>query len=216
VVVGVTVVLRPVWLVVSTHLPGRLQGAAEPLRAKEVLALSWVGTRGVITLAAAFGLPLTLHGHLLPRRDLLIFCAYLAVLVTLVGQGLTFGPLLARLGLPTGRAAEERSRLEARLAAAKAGARRLEEIITDENVPEEVAEPARRAAEVHVARRASTLDRLGEAAGDATTGGVTRLRRLLFDAEREELLRWRDAGRLSDRGLRELDRELDVEEGRPR
>jgi CPA1 family monovalent cation:H+ antiporter len=29
-------------------------------------------------------------------------------------------------------------------------------------------------------------------------------------------LRWRDAGRLSDRGMRALDRELDVEEGRAR
>ena len=34
------------------------------------------------------------------------------------------------------------------------------------------------------------------------------------DAQREELVRWRDAGRLSDRGLRELDRELDIEESR--
>jgi CPA1 family monovalent cation:H+ antiporter len=102
------------------------------------------------------------------------------------------------------------------LAAAKAGADRLEEIIVAEAVPTAVAERARRAAEVHVARRAATLDRLGDGAGDDATGDVARLRRLLIDAEREELLRWRDAGRLSDRGLRALDRELDVEEGRPR
>jgi hypothetical protein len=69
---------------------------------------------------------------------------------------------------------------------------------------------------VHVARRASTLDRLADGDGDDGTGDVARLRRLLIDAEREELLRWQDAGRLSDRGLRALDRELDVEEGRPR
>jgi monovalent cation/hydrogen antiporter len=214
--VGVTVLLRPIWLLVTTHLPGRLRGTSDVLRAKEVLALSWVGTRGVITLAAVFGLPLTLHGQPLPRRDLLLFCAYAVVLVTLVGQGLTFGPLLDRLGLPTGGEAEQRSRLEARLAAAKAGADRLEEIIVAEAVPTAVAERARRAAEVHVARRAATLDRLADGAGDDPTGDVARLRRLLIDAEREELLRWRDAGRLSDRGLRALDRELDVEEGRPR
>ena len=32
-------------------------------------------------------------------------------------------------------------------------------------------------------------------------------------AEREELLRWRDSGRLDDAGMRTLERQLDVEEG---
>ena len=39
-----------------------------------------------------------------------------------------------------------------------------------------------------------------------------RLRRLVIDAQREELLRLRDAGRLPDEGLRVLERELDHEE----
>ena len=38
------------------------------------------------------------------------------------------------------------------------------------------------------------------------------MRRSVIDAQRDELMRWRDAGRLSDAGLRILERELDVEE----
>jgi CPA1 family monovalent cation:H+ antiporter len=38
------------------------------------------------------------------------------------------------------------------------------------------------------------------------------VRRAVIDAQREELLRWRDAGRLPDEGLRVLERELDHEE----
>ena len=38
--------------------------------------------------------------------------------------------------------------------------------------------------------------------------------RLVIDAQREELLRLRDVGQLPDAGLRELERELDHEEGR--
>jgi hypothetical protein len=67
-----------------------------------------------------------------------------------------------------------------------------------------------------VARGMSTLDGLDDEEIDNAAAAAARLRRVLFDAEREELLRWRDAGRLSDRGLRELDRELDGEEGRSR
>ena len=40
-----------------------------------------------------------------------------------------------------------------------------------------------------------------------------RLRRAAIGAQRDELLRWRDLGRLPDEGLRILERELDHEEG---
>jgi CPA1 family monovalent cation:H+ antiporter len=38
------------------------------------------------------------------------------------------------------------------------------------------------------------------------------VRRAVIDAERAELLRWRDLGRLPDDGLRTLERELDHQE----
>ena len=41
-----------------------------------------------------------------------------------------------------------------------------------------------------------------------------RVRRAVLSAQREELLHWRDVGRLPDEGLRRLERELDHEEGR--
>jgi CPA1 family monovalent cation:H+ antiporter len=40
-----------------------------------------------------------------------------------------------------------------------------------------------------------------------------RLRRSVIEAQRIELLRWRDVGLLPDQGLRALERELDHEEG---
>ena len=42
---------------------------------------------------------------------------------------------------------------------------------------------------------------------------AVRVRHAAIDAQREELLRWRDSGRLPDAGLRVLQRELDHEEG---
>ena len=41
---------------------------------------------------------------------------------------------------------------------------------------------------------------------------AVRLRRSVIEAQRDELLRWRDVGRLPDAGLRTLERELDQEE----
>ena len=41
---------------------------------------------------------------------------------------------------------------------------------------------------------------------------AVRLRRSVIEAQRDELLRWRDVGRLPDESLRTLERELDQEE----
>src|SRR3712207_8696526 len=58
-----------------------------------------------------FRSPLTTDtGAPFPDRDLLLFCAFLAVLVTLVGQGLTFAPLVRALGLRADEADQARLR----------------------------------------------------------------------------------------------------------
>ena len=61
------------------------------------LLISWCGMRGIVTLAAALALP---DGDAaFPHRDLIVFCAFCVVLVTLVIQGATLKPLLKILGL---------------------------------------------------------------------------------------------------------------------
>ena len=77
----------------------------------------------------------------------------------------------------------------------------------------------RRQLEQQERRYRSRLDALedaapGETARTAPYEAALRLRRLTLDAQREELLRLRDAGQLPDSGLRILERELDHEEGR--
>lgn len=93
------------------------------------MALSWSGTRGVISLAAISTLPLvTANGTPLPNRDLLLFCTFVVVLVTLVGQGLTFAPLVQALGLRADEVDQARLRNEARSAAVEAALARLDEL----------------------------------------------------------------------------------------
>src|SRR5258706_352745 len=85
---GVVLLLRPLWLVLAQALRGALHrrlGKATArndhrLTGREVVVLSWAGTRGVISLAAIFTLPLvTSSGRPFPARDLLIFCTYVVV-----------------------------------------------------------------------------------------------------------------------------------------
>jgi CPA1 family monovalent cation:H+ antiporter len=63
------------------------------------ILVAWCGMRGIVTLAAALALPDGDAGAAFPHRDLIVFCAFCVVLVTLVVQGMTLGPLLRVLGL---------------------------------------------------------------------------------------------------------------------
>jgi CPA1 family monovalent cation:H+ antiporter len=213
----VVLLLRPLWLVLTQLLPPRLHtrlGGEKRLNTKEVIALSWAGTRGVITLAAVF----TLKPGV-PDRDLMQFCAFVVVLVTLIGQGLTFAPLVRWLGLRANQADLARERNEARSASVRAALDRLDEIQQEkhDHVEDQAIENMRRQLEVRLERYRKRLDLLEQAESDEVPASpqyeaALQVRRQVIGAQREELLRWRDAGNLNDEGLRVLERELDHEE----
>ncbi|MCZ2829187.1 Na+/H+ antiporter [Modestobacter sp. VKM Ac-2986] len=230
--VGSVLLIRPLWLLLTESLPAsmhiRLGGDTESsakfagrLSGREIVVLSWAGTRGVISLAAIFTLPLvTDSGAPFPDRDLLLFCAFLAVLVTLVGQGITFAPLVRALGCRADQADEARLRNEARIAAVEAGLARLDTLQSEEHdaVDDRAIEAMRGQLTTRLDRYRKRLDLLNSAEGGEIPlspgyEAALRLRRAVIAAEREELLRWRDGARLPDEGLRILERELDHEEG---
>jgi len=224
VTVGVVLLLRPLWLAVTQHLPrplhSRMGRREQPLSGREIVVLSWAGTRGVITLAAVFTLPLTVSsGKAFPDRDLLLFCAYIIVVVTLVLQGVTFAPIVRALGVRADPADAAALRNDARAASIQAGLTRLGQVAEDPEVPEHELDGLRSTLEIRL-RRYQSADEGGDggdgpdvsAPGSPEHEAVQWARRAVIDAQREELLRWRDAGRLPDSSLRVLERELDHEE----
>jgi len=65
---------------------------------KNSLIISWAGMRGIVSLAIAIGLPLTLaDGTPFPKRNSIILISVIVVLFTLIGQGLSLPWLVKRL-----------------------------------------------------------------------------------------------------------------------
>lgn len=57
---------------------------------KTSLIISWSGMRGIVSLATAIALPLTLsNGEIFPQRNVIIFISVVVVLISIIGQGLT-------------------------------------------------------------------------------------------------------------------------------
>jgi Na+/H+ antiporter len=99
---GVTVAVRILWVFSPAYSPlGKNSGAKDTDphgdNWKNVLIVAWTGTRGVVSLATALALPLTLtNGNTFPQRSLILFLSFVVIFVTLVVQGLSL-PLLIRL-----------------------------------------------------------------------------------------------------------------------
>ncbi len=61
------------------------------------LLLGWTGMRGVVSLAAALAIPVTLDdGTAFPHRNLILFITFVVILLTLLVQGLTLPYFITR------------------------------------------------------------------------------------------------------------------------
>lgn len=95
-----TIFVRIVWVFPLAYLPRLISKKVretEPRPGwKSIFIIAWSGMRGVVSLAAALSIPLTLStGVAFPHRDLILFISFIVILCTLVLQGLSL-PFLIR------------------------------------------------------------------------------------------------------------------------
>ncbi|WP_210585783.1 Na+/H+ antiporter [Streptomyces sp. GESEQ-35] len=216
----VVVASRFVWVYPAAFLPRllspRIRKREENPTWKGVFVIGWAGMRGVVSLAIAFSIPLTVHGgEPFPERNLILFLTFTTVIGTLVFQGVTLPPLIRKLKLP-GRdeQAETLAEANAQAQASRAAERRLDELLTDERnaLPEPLADRLRSVLE---RRRNAVWERLGAVnpiTGETADDTYRRLSREMIGAERAVFVRLRDLRYIDDEMLRTLLRRLDLEE----
>jgi len=208
------ILLRLIWIYpgafFSYLIRRRLLGQPEPTPgARGLFIAGWTGMRGVVALAAAISLPMTLSsGTPFPQRDLILFLTFCVIFVTLVLQGLTLPFLIRRLGVAAQPLApcEE---LEARKIMIEAALSRLEES-PDRHAPE-MKEIYDDVAGHYRLRLSAFGQEDGSRAGHSEEHGhFERISRRLRDEERAAAVLLRDQDRISDEVLRGLLRELDL------
>ncbi|PRG92387.1 Na+/H+ antiporter [Burkholderia gladioli] len=168
--------------------------------------MSWAGMRGVVTLAIALSLP-----EAMPGRDMILVAAFAVILVTVLLQGTTIGPLIRLVSPHDGHVPNSRHLTEprawARMSRAQLAAiqplvrdaegkvihpRLLEQYSYRMSIAERFEhEPAFPAEDVH-------------AHYDVVLAAVA--------AGRAEMLRMHRAGEIHDEVLHQLERELDQQE----
>jgi monovalent cation/hydrogen antiporter len=213
---AVVIVARFTWVFPAIYLPRWLSPA---LRRRDPLPpwqwpffLSFVGVRGVVSLAAALALPFfTAAGAPFPDRDLILFVTFGIIVVTLIGQGLALPSVVRWLGLAA-HAADEHERehqaeLAARSEALNVAHARLKQFVADGRVTPEAHAVLR-------ARHDYRAGRLPQTTPDEIDASMVAadLRIELIAAEREYIYGLLQRGEITDEGRRRIERELDLEE----
>jgi Na+/H+ antiporter len=210
-VTAAAVAVRFAWVFPVAWLPRRLSGnlledTPRP-RTSELVIISWCGMRGIVSLAAALALPLTLPGGApFPHRDLIIFATFVVILATLVGQGLTLAPLIRRLKVGS-RWSLHDEQLRVRAAMSATALQAIDEVMAAEGAPAHWAD----------ALKAEIADRIARVAIEGEEPSprmelLNRLRQAVIQAERAELIRLWRGNEIGDEVMHHLMETLDYEQ----
>ena len=214
---AVVIGVRMAW-VLTLPLVLRRVDRRESQRARRIpwedrLVLGWAGIRGSVSLAAALAIPLrTDSGDPFPERDLIIFLAFMVILVTLIGQGLTLGPVVHALDVEDDGTEGQEDTL-ARRRVAEAALERLDELGEPDWISPESVGRARQLYDYRE-RRFGALEEGADENFEDRADAWRRLMYELYDAQRQALLELRNQGEISDDVRRNVERDIDLEETR--
>ncbi|HSS31667.1 MAG TPA: Na+/H+ antiporter [Solirubrobacterales bacterium] len=214
---GVADLIWPVVAITAASIGVRLAfvfalGSASGATRGQRFAVGWSGMRGAVSLAAALAVPLSVGA-----RPQIIFLTFALILVTLVGQGLSLPFIVRALKLEEPRRWSDEEAV-ARMEAAQSALDRIDEMESEERASEA---QLKRLRDLYRARFRMCQAVLGgedpdTAAREQRIVDYGELRRELIGIEREELLDLRGVGRLRNVTMRQIERDLDLEEARIR
>lgn len=227
VVLAVVLAVRPAWLLLHWARRRVLRGVGwrragyDHLNVREHIVVSWAGMRGVVTLAAAGGVPFVLaNGEPFPGREIIQALAFVVAVGTLLIQGATMPLLIRRLDVTD---PYERLRVEEQLALARrisrqAGEDTLRRLAenppagSDGTIVATILERVRRSMQARL--DAQRVESAGDFDPAATRAGILfdDFRHATLRAQRDALIAARDDGDLDDETLRTVLESLDIEE----
>jgi CPA1 family monovalent cation:H+ antiporter len=215
---AIVIAARFLWVFPGTYLQTLLIRRRHPATPRppwrEIVVIGFTGIRGVVSLAVALAIPLSLpNGDPFPYRDLILFVAFGVIFVTLVGIGLTLPLVVKGLGLSRHGLAEAVAEREAEIAARREiiGSARsdLDRIIKERNLPESLAHflEAR-----HETRMRALPDPPSEPGQPTPATRGAGLVREIITIERTLLHKLLRDGKITDETRRRIERDLDLEE----
>jgi Na+/H+ antiporter len=215
---GAVILVRFAWLVPAVYL-GRLvtrgRRSHDRISAWQEIALTgWAGMRGVVSLAAAFALPVALNdGRPFPGRNYILLLTFSVILTTLVLQGLTLPLLIRKLGIEQDLEADEEER-RARLEANKAAIDFIENARANGKFSADAVGRLHAEYDERLEQLELCAQSPDDCRGEIATPQYQRLQRQALRVERKTIIRLRNDRVINDNALRRIQRDLDLAEAR--
>lgn len=215
IVCAAVVLVRIAWVFPGAYLAFLFTRNRESLPPwRDIAVIAWAGMRGVISLAAAFALPLVLEdGRPFPGRNYILFMTFCVILATLVFQGLTLPFAIRRLCFQGDGSTAEEERV-ARLDANKAATGLLEQLSGGDEFSEDLIERLRAEYAERIQQLEMCAENPEECRGEVATLAYQRLQQRALDVERDTIIRLRNQQVINDDALRRIQRDLDLAEAR--
>ena len=207
--IATVIVARFIWIFLGIYTARLLRPSLrrEPAPPFSVpVIMSWAGMRGVVSLAAALALPQDFAG-----RDFILATTFAVIIVTVLGQGSTLGPLIRWLQ-PEGFKILRKDTLHEDDARARMAAAQLAEVEKRSLQPDNTHRHPRLVEQFTYRARATV--RFHESGGSLIQHKNEHFTVVLaaIDAGRAEILRLHRSGSIHDSVLQTLEQDLDFEE----
>jgi CPA1 family monovalent cation:H+ antiporter len=218
IICATVIIIRFAWVIPGTYLSRLFRtepGVRDPTTSWQYVGIvSWAGMRGVVSLAAAFTLPLALpSGQPFPGRDYILFVAFAVILVTLVLQGLTLPVVIRKLHVPPDAETDEEERL-ARLEANKAALKWIEDAAANKKFSPDAANRLHAEYDERIEQLQLCAENPDDCRGEIATPQYQRLQHQALRVERKTIIHLRNARVINDDALRRIQRDLDLAEAR--
>jgi Na+/H+ antiporter len=218
-IAGTVIVMRIVWSFTMPYVIRALDRRSSQRERRAGAAFrmvaAWSGMRGAVSLAAALALPLeTDAGAPLPERNLILFLTFAVILATLVLQGLTLPALIRALRIRDDGADREREELRARLVAARAALDALDGLVEQDWTRDDTIERMRNLYDYRLRRFGARAGKVPDDGYEDRSLSYQRAVQSVIAAQHRAVVDLRNQGEIADDVMRQIERELDLEEER--
>ncbi|MEO5890330.1 MAG: Na+/H+ antiporter [Ferruginibacter sp.] len=222
----VTIATRIIWVFIGSYnqvifrrkiKPPVGDDTEEVISWKNVLVVAWTGTRGVVSLATALALPLTLHnGTAFTQRNHILFFTFIVILFTLVVQGLTLPLLIRILGIKTEAGLQKQENKDLELTLTENTLRFINQDFP-EKVDDKVMDQIRKIYETNysILSQKKGLNQFAKSKQVSQLNFITQMLAAQLEIvkyQRELLLRFQKEGTFNEDSISKAELDLDIEE----
>lgn len=207
-------VIRFAYIFLADFVSGKIRKMvkAEPVfpSLKHTTIVAFTSMRGIVSLAAAFSIPVAIDdGTAFPQRDLILFVAFCVVIFTLVLQGITLPVLIKVLNFSNDHHGRNHH-YDVKRQLSERAYEKITTLIQDENIQLDIAQKIK---DWHKQKLLHHLKADDEDTAEERAISL-KLQFASIEARRNKLFELKDEGSIDVELFHELENELDLEEAR--